>query len=89
MPWELRNKKDLIQPDLLFWEIRAPGKDGACSYQHGGFSFTVCTTLENARMLAAAPDLVGALRKIASCESCDTEAADIARAALAKATGDA
>jgi len=89
-PWRLVDKSE---HEIPYWEIRAPGKDGACSYQHGGFSFTVCTTLENARLIAAAPDLLAALQMLVA-DFADYPASerpclafDKARAALAKATG--
>jgi len=50
---------------------------------------TAAEAQANARLIAAAPDLLEALRKIASCESrFPGDVVDIARAAIAKATGE-
>lgn len=75
---------------------RTGGKDGRIIYAADGFAVADATVFhgrhegehsENARLIAAAPELLAALERIAEL-SYDSEATRVAREAIAKARGE-
>ena len=84
-PWEYR---DLGQKDGA-WQVRANARRG------GTDMVEVCTVYHwnaeaNARLIAASPELLDALRDMVSDRECLSQATiDFAKQAIAKATGEA
>lgn len=75
-----------------YWRQRRPGSEDTCTFRNIRGeeilrAVTVTITEADARLIAAAPDMLAALQAVIAVADRATDEFDRARAAIAKATG--
>lgn len=91
-PWTVGPPSD-SEPDYDkrekdYWSIRAPGSNGCISHEVARLSgWNIDRDEHTARLIAASPLMFDALQTLASGNTDPSRVVEIARAAIAKATG--